>query len=241
MKGEHRKELQTNILADRMGRLVQGMKLGHKPTSLVLWVIAGLALATLIFYWYYSTTVRSGRSELWVKVADDINRNDASALDSLDKIADDNPGTMPALVARLQRARLMEEGALEQLYSPTRPSAIKEMIAARQTYQDLKTECALYPVLKQEALLGLARAEESLIGVPNPDDLKAELGDIDRALGYYDQYLQTADQDNPLVKATREHVADLTENRKDVVAWYARQNELADTEAKFRTSSKPGK
>src|ERR1700736_2702219 len=127
MKAEHRKELQTNILADRMGRLVQGMKLGPRPTSLVLWVLAGLALATVLFYWFYSNSVSSSRSHLWVEVAEDINRNDPSTLTDLDRIATDHPGTMPALVARLQRARLLEEGALERLYSPGRSSAVKDL------------------------------------------------------------------------------------------------------------------
>ena len=31
MKAEHRKELETNVLADRMGRAIQSMK--HRPRS----------------------------------------------------------------------------------------------------------------------------------------------------------------------------------------------------------------
>src|SRR5947209_2645787 len=120
MKAEHRKELQTNILADRMGRLVQGMKLGGpKPTSLVLWVLAGLALGTVLFYWYYSGSVRSSRSHLWFAVEQEVNNtNDpAKAMERLGTLAADHPGSMPALIARLQRARLLEQAGLERLYS----------------------------------------------------------------------------------------------------------------------------
>ena len=41
MKTEHRKELQTNVLADRLGKLVQGFREGFKGrptnTSLLIW------------------------------------------------------------------------------------------------------------------------------------------------------------------------------------------------------------
>ncbi len=47
MKAEHRKELQTNYLADRMGRLMQGMKAGPQNTgSMVIWGEAATPVST---------------------------------------------------------------------------------------------------------------------------------------------------------------------------------------------------
>jgi len=194
----------------------------------------------VLFYWYYSGSVRSGRSHLWVAVGQEVSANDpAKAMTRLGALAADHPGSMPALVARLQRARLLEQAALERLYSSDR--SVKELVEARDTYAQLTRECAPYPVLEQEALLGLAKAEESLVGVRNPEGDKELLGSLDRALEYYHRYLETAPQDNALVKATREHVADLEEHRKDVVAWYTDQNELAANAAKTRLSGTPVK
>ena len=65
MKAEHRKQLHTNALADRMGRLVNTLK--QKPQKrTVLYVILGLAavLAVFIAYRYY-TNRKLERSQLW--------------------------------------------------------------------------------------------------------------------------------------------------------------------------------
>src|SRR5437762_11293650 len=66
MKAEHRKQLHTNALADRMGKLVNTLK--QKPQKrTVLYVILGLAAVLAVFIWYrYNTNKKLERSQLWV-------------------------------------------------------------------------------------------------------------------------------------------------------------------------------
>src|SRR5437870_2747860 len=48
MKAEHRKELETNVLADRMGRLLENFK--QKPErGTMFWVVAGIVVVALTF------------------------------------------------------------------------------------------------------------------------------------------------------------------------------------------------
>ena len=54
MKAEHRRELNTNALADRMGRLVQGMKQPSQGGSVVLWVIGAVAIFCLGGWYVFS-------------------------------------------------------------------------------------------------------------------------------------------------------------------------------------------
>ena len=64
MKAEHRKELQTNALADRLGRLLQGVQ--SKPSSGVV-LFGGLivlAVAILLGWRYYYTARARSRSAL---------------------------------------------------------------------------------------------------------------------------------------------------------------------------------
>ena len=68
MKAEHRRELQTNALADRMGRVVQRIKAPPDRRSL-LWIIAAVAvvIGTLIVILYYNNK-RATNSHLWTEV-----------------------------------------------------------------------------------------------------------------------------------------------------------------------------
>ena len=56
-----------------------------------------LALGTVLFYWYYSGSVRSSRSHLWFAVEQEVNNtNDpAKAMERLGTLAADHPGSMP--------------------------------------------------------------------------------------------------------------------------------------------------
>ena len=48
MKAEHRKELETNVLANRMGRLLETAK--QKPQrGTVMWILFGVAVLVVVF------------------------------------------------------------------------------------------------------------------------------------------------------------------------------------------------
>src|SRR5262245_11523613 len=52
MKAQHRRELHTNLLADRMGRLVRNVQSAPKSTSIILWSFVVLAAGTFIIWEY---------------------------------------------------------------------------------------------------------------------------------------------------------------------------------------------
>src|SRR5262249_47978353 len=116
MKAEHRKELHTNALADRMGKLLKGMRSRTQSTSLMVWVIILLAVGTLGAWWYFSTSARRARSALWVGLDDTGEaRSDDRYLENLEQFAKANPGTVPARVARFQIARTNLRDGLQRL------------------------------------------------------------------------------------------------------------------------------
>jgi tetratricopeptide (TPR) repeat protein len=170
MRAEHRKELQTNILADRMGRLVQGMKSGPQANSAAVWFLGLLALGTLVA-WYYTGKTQAGRSALWVEL--DGNTN----VRQLVNLADTEAGTFPGRMARFQAARLLLQQGLQGLYSENRTQELKNIQEAGKSFEALAAECDDDPLLAQDALLGAAKAEETR-------------GHFDRALDFYVKAVQ---------------------------------------------------
>jgi hypothetical protein len=70
MKAEHRKELETNVLADRMGRVVQGMKQAPQKKTL-LYVILGAAVVAALWLYFRKGEVQQVENSLnWMKFED---------------------------------------------------------------------------------------------------------------------------------------------------------------------------
>jgi tetratricopeptide (TPR) repeat protein len=171
MKAEHRKELQTNVLADKLGRFVQGLREGPSRGAVLFW---GLVLAAVIVFFVVRYFIRSSEeaaSELW-------NRWDqASSPLQLDALAKDNAGKMQARLARFELARLdMLQGVATLAWQ--RDEAVKKLKDAAEAYEKLADESSDTPHLAQEALLGAAKAYESL-------------GDLDKAKGLYSRLAKT--------------------------------------------------
>jgi hypothetical protein len=227
MKAEHRKELQTNVLADRMGRLVQGMRSGGQSTSAVAWFL--IVLAVGVFLAWYFASGPSAQSAAWVKLYEDTNPED------LENAAKSEPGTLPWRTAQFQQARIALQEGLENIYSERRSTAIKDLVNARRLYEELRPQCVDAPLLVQETLLGEAKAEEGLVGVPKDDNSREGLGDLNRALGLYQQYLQAlekTDPDSPLYQSVRQHVEELQKDPKKVEEFYANMNRIAAEKGK---------
>ena len=221
MKAEHRKELQTNYLADRMGRLMQGMKAGPQNTgSMVIWVLVALTIGTVVVW--YIAGMNSNRSPLWVRFEQDSDRHD---LEGLMQLANANPGTLPARAARLQRARISLEEGLASLYGIQREAAVSQVEQARQLYADLAQECTDDPILAPQALMGAAKAEEALAGIPKADDASESLGSLDKALEYYRRLTKNY-PNSFLAKAAQERVDSLEKNRDDADKFYQEMRKL---------------
>src|SRR5947209_6873621 len=111
MKAEHRKELQTNTLADHLGKLIQGAKAKPSPNSLVIWIFVLLVLGVIAGWRYFSTSSLEKRSQDWMQLGE------VNSPEELQEFADKHTKTVPGLVARFQLARVALQQALERLYA----------------------------------------------------------------------------------------------------------------------------
>jgi hypothetical protein len=240
MKAEHRKELQTNALADRMGRLYQGMKSGQGNTSAVVWVLIGLTVVTFAG-WYWATGTSADEAQAWVKLYGE------TRLADLQKVAADNRGTLPGRTAEFQIARESLQMGLERLCSTQRATAVDLVVQARDKYLKLRNECVDSPLLAQEATLGAAKSEEALVGIPrNADDPNTSLGDLNRALTYYRDFLDSLKKTLPdaekdaAYQAVAKHVQELEKDPDAVKNFYAKLDQLAqDAKKKDATTAPP--
>src|SRR5260370_28391639 len=168
MKAEHRHQVQTNALADRMGRLLKGVREAPKSTSTLIWVFVLLALGTFAVWQYAARATVSERSDLWTRV--DEATHDPAGPVKLQAIETLNPGTLPARAARFLRARWNLQQGVESLACDEQGRALPLLSEARTLYTELLPHIVDNPLLAQEALLGRATAEESLAALVEPAD-----------------------------------------------------------------------
>jgi hypothetical protein len=211
MKAQHRKELQTNALADRMGRMIEAVKAG--PSQATMMVMGGIVVlgAALFFGWrYYSRVSLQNRSTLWLQI------EEATELPELEKIATANPNTVAGKVARLQWARTLYREGIEKLYSATdRDKAKQNVEQARSLFDQLTKDLSDNPVMMQEALMGAAKARESL-------------GDVDGATSAYDKLAKDFPK-SALGKEAEDRAKQLRDNGTQIKDFYTELNNLADS------------
>lgn len=227
MKAEHRKELHTNVLADRMKHLVETIKNPPSTTSVVMWVIGGLAVATVIL-WFWFSRPSEVSSQQWSKLeADSYNQpedyfsenNEGRVLQDLADIARNHPKTVPGRTARFQKARYLLPIGLKNLASPFRSEAYRQLRETRDEYEKLAGECGDNPVLMQEAYLGAGKAEEALTGAPDENDATKYIGNVDKAKEFF-RKARDLKPDSFLGMEAARHYDRLDKNSKEVVDFY---------------------
>jgi hypothetical protein len=231
MKAQHRHQLQTNVLADRMGRLLQGMKSSPTSTSVLIWVFVVLALGTFGVWQYYAQATQTERSALWVQV-DGALHNPEKGPGELARIEAQQKGTIPGRAAGFEIARAKFQAAQGKLSSEfERTEAIKRLTEAQKLYQELAGQCADAPELAQEALMAVAKADESLIGTTTPDNPQE---DLDRAVQAYQSLAEKFPWDsakpsvNLLGRAAAERAKELQDKSSEVLSFYQELNKLAE-------------
>jgi hypothetical protein len=156
MKAEHRKELQTNALADRMGRVIQRMK--QRPSRgsfLTVVLVVFVVLAAVFFLWRRNSAIQR-EAQRWV----DFSR--AQSGQSFEVVMETHPGTAEARLAKFQLAWvLLYDNGIRRLPVDAK-GAVQNIRLAKETYQQLWPEVKDDPVLAPEARYALAVAEESL-------------------------------------------------------------------------------
>lgn len=228
MKAEHRKELQTNVLADRVGKMVEAVKNPPSTTSVVMWVIGGLAVATLIL-WFWFSRPSEVSSQLWAKLdADTFNKpedyfsdlNETQVLHDLSDVTKGHARTVPGRTARFQEARYLLSIGLSNLVRSRPYATLRD---ARDKFDKLAAECADSPVLMQEAYLGAGKAEEALIGAPDEGDATKTIGNADKAKEYF-RKARDLNADSFLGKEAASHFDRLDKDGKEVVEFYTDLN-----------------
>jgi tetratricopeptide (TPR) repeat protein len=216
MKAEHRHELKTNALADSVSRLLQSLKTGPSRHSLLVWggfLLVVVIIGTGYFIWKSN---RDARSALWVQVDEAQRKLDnaatpadvEAALKGFQTTADQHAGTVQARALRADRARTLLRDGMEHLYSSERDDALKHVKEARDLYGQIAADKDNDPILIQEALMSVAKADESL-------------GNLDEALKGY-QKLAHDYPNSFLGKAADERAKYLEDenNRKKVKELY---------------------
>jgi len=233
MKAEHRKELHTNLLADRLGRLVHKARTGPKGTPVIIWVFVGLAVVAIGFWYYFVTAGKSERADQWARLDQATSAVMAAGdrqafLDELDQIIEAGKGTVPGRAAQFQKARfLLQQGPKDQFADvPSREKAIKSLEEARKLYRELAAQCQDSPVLAQEAMMGAATAEEALIAVPQAENSENFRGTLDQAIADYDKLAGTY-PDSAQGIAARKRAEDLRDHYQQWQEFYAQLNQRA--------------
>lgn len=215
MKAEHRKALETNFLADRMGRVVQRIKERPKRRT-VLWV--GLGVLVLLAVFIFVMNRRGARREAsrnWMELEDG---HRAYVVRLIQEAGETNAGK----AARFQLAwmRTWDIG-LKRLAAD--PAGARESLKEAQTiYKQLAEECADDPVFGPEALYNIALIEESL-AVEDRDKLATARGQYQKVVEKYkdsahakkaEERIKLLEPDSPSYREIRDFYADLQDRLK---------------------------
>ena len=154
MKAEHRKELETNTLADKMGHMMKRVKTGRRSTFMVYVLVGGAAAIGLWLLYASMTSSKIETSDRWLRLDDGGQKN-------LVELAT-KEGTTPAgKAARLQLAWLFYwELGLKKLGADPHDAMLK-INTAGDLYRELAKDCADDPLFHPQALLGIAVIEET--------------------------------------------------------------------------------
>lgn len=207
MKAEHRKELQTNVLADRMGRLVQRMKDRPKRrTTLYVILVLAVLIGVFIFYRMHQGTVRE-RSERWVMLEDGF-------VQYIEALRKQDPDTNPGKAARFQYAWLATWDLGLKLLGIDAAFALSNIEKAEVMYQKLAEECADDPVWEPEALYSLAIIQET-----KAVRARERSQHLDNALKRY-QELAKKHKNSAHGKDAAKRAEILEKNRPEIVSFY---------------------
>jgi len=169
MKAEHRKELMTNSLAHRASEAIHSIKEGPSRGTILVLVALGLIIVLVLAWRYFANSAEETESARWLKW------DNLSTPDQLKNFADekDIQGQIQGRLARLEEARRGLHDGLRDLGGiGSRTEAQEKIKKAADRYDKLVDECADNPLLHQQALMGAAKAHESL-------------GEYDRARTFY--------------------------------------------------------
>jgi hypothetical protein len=180
MKAEHRKELETNVLADRMGRMVESMK--HRPQGRSLfWIVFAVVIVAALFFTYrFRVMAQQKLMEEW-KAVEIGDPKDLAVLSGIEQTKQRNGAVKLSLAgtadttnagkaARFQMARffLWDQG-IRVIGSPetdddkvgVRDRALGNIRFAEEIYNALQKDCEGELEFEAEAHYALAVIDET--------------------------------------------------------------------------------
>ncbi len=206
MKAEHRKELETNILADKMGKLISGAKEG--PTrGFLFYLLVGLAAIVVVFFIYRWLVMGANKNApLWIALED----GDASNIEAIVKLSKNE---YPGKAARFQIAwQYLWFSGLNRLGDSPK-QALKSIEIAEAYYTDLAKDCKDDPVFQPEALYGLAVIEETRL---IEKEKRASLALVTEKY----QAVVTANKDSAFARLAKQRLDDLETKSLDILTFY---------------------
>ncbi len=197
MKTERRHELQTNVLADYLGKHLQRIKPYSRHISLGALLIFAAILAGLYFSNKRAAEMGAGWSDFLAAFS-------ATDPDALEEVANLHDGSTAGLWARLSAGEIKVAMGTGQLFT-SRKEAEESLEDAREHFEAVEEEAGGYPQLVERARFGLAQVHESL-------------SDTEKAQKYYDKVAKTSPNSTlgQLAKQRFERLSD-----KSVQRWYA--------------------
>ena len=215
MKAEERRHLKENELQTWMSRAWQAVTSGSTANTIV-WAVILVGLLLAIGWRYYSNTMFTSRSNMWYAL------DNASSSEALKDIAKENKGSSVGRVARFDLARFQMQDALSRLDSPTpadRQSAADDLQSVRDLYRELADDKGPEPSLIQEAMMNVAKAEETLAGVPKADNEVQMRGSLSQAVTLY-QALANKFPNSYLGGLAATRAKEIDDHRTQIEAFY---------------------
>jgi hypothetical protein len=217
MKAEHRKELQTNLLADRMGRMVQRVR--NRPSRrTVLWIL--LAVVVVVIYLgfsIYRSNQRAIVSTNWMMLGEEYittatPKGGVTQNPWVVEYRDTNAG----LAARYQFAwlRLWDQGLKHLISNPVR--ALVNIKDSEKDFAILSEDCKDDPILAPEAGYAMAVIEET--------KTVEDRASLDKAIARY-KTVASKYKDSAAGRAAAQRADYLEKNRSSVEEFYAFMNQ----------------
>jgi hypothetical protein len=217
MKAEHRKELQTNLLADRMGRMVQRAKSGPSRRTVLWIVLAVVAVIVYVGFSIYRSNQRAIVSTNWMNLGEEyITSANAKGMVTQNPWVVEYRDTNPGLAARYQFAwvRLWDQGLKHLIGNPAR--ALINIKESEKEFVVLSEDCKDDPILAPEAAYALAVIEES--------KTVEDRASLDKAIGRY-KGVASKYKDSAAGKAAAQRADYLVKNRASVEDFYMFMNQ----------------
>ncbi|MGD9646871.1 MAG: hypothetical protein AB7U73_14240 [Pirellulales bacterium] len=228
MKTERRHELKTNELADWLGKSIGRVEENYK-VGLAIVVVVVLIVAV---WAYLRNSAAEKMQESWAAYQRAAAEQESTQLDDVATRYADMPG---GACARLLLADRQLRAGADQLFAD-RADANDQLRRALDNYQAVVDSRAdLTPIVRQRALLGLARAAESLNDLPRAREAYQQLADTNR----WPQAFYASEAQARLDALSRD-------STKEFYDWFAKQeprpalSPSLDGQSLFEDSKLPG-